>query len=105
MLPQNVSHEGGRPKNGEVCEVSGVLFEFREVSRLNRLGELKKDELGIHEDEATAMNCIQGLGGVLVDKRVSVIHMMQSLRSRVVTVVEEEADFLSSLKVDFLKCF
>lgn len=102
-LERSVMKEVGQ-RMEKFARLMGVPFEFRVVSGLNRLEELTKDELGICEDEAIAVNCIGALRSVPVEKRVSIIRMLQSLRPRVVTVVEEEADFSSS-KLDFLKCF
>ncbi|XP_057958778.1 protein SHORT-ROOT-like [Malania oleifera] len=81
-----------------------VPFEFNVISGLSHLGELTKEGLGVQEDEATAVNCIGALRRVEVEEREAVIRMLHSLRPRVVTVVEEEADF-SSTRSDFVKCF
>ncbi|KAK6914525.1 Transcription factor GRAS [Dillenia turbinata] len=86
------------------ARLMGVPFEFRVISGLSRLSELTKEELGVQEDEAVAVNCIGSLHRVEVDERRGVIRMLQSLRPKVVTVVEEEADFLSS-RNDFVTCF
>ncbi|GMP78689.1 hypothetical protein CsSME_00034526 [Camellia sinensis var. sinensis] len=86
------------------ARLMGVPFEFNVITGLNHLGELTKEGLGVQEDEAIAVNCIGALRRVEVDERGSVIRMLQSLRPRVVTVVEEEADFSSS-RNDFVKCF
>jgi hypothetical protein len=86
------------------ARLMGVPFEFNVISGLNHLGELTKERLGVQEDEAIAVNCIGALRRVEVEERAAVIRIFQSLRPRVVTVVEEEADFSSS-KDDFVKCF
>lgn len=86
------------------ARLMGVPFEFNVISGLNHLGELTKERLGVQEDEAIAINCIGALRKVEVEERSSVIQMFQSLSPRVVTIVEEEADFTSS-RYDFVKCF
>lgn len=86
------------------ARLMGVPFEFNVISGLNHLGELTKERLGVQEDEAIAVNCIGALRRVEVEERAAVIRIFQSLKPRVVTVVEEEADFSSS-KDDFVKCF
>ncbi|XP_040998753.1 protein SHORT-ROOT-like [Juglans microcarpa x Juglans regia] len=86
------------------ARLMGVPFEFNVISGLNHLGELTKEGLGVQEDEAIAVNFIGALRKVEVEERGVVIRMFQSLRPRVVTVVEEEADFSSS-RDDFVKCF
>ncbi|KAG2720825.1 hypothetical protein I3760_02G052200 [Carya illinoinensis] len=86
------------------ARLMGVPFEFNVISGLYHLGELTKEGLGVQEDEAIAVNCIGALRKVEVEERGAIIRMFQSLRPRVVTVVEEEADFSSS-RDDFVKCF
>ncbi|XP_061365168.1 protein SHORT-ROOT-like [Gastrolobium bilobum] len=86
------------------ARLMGVPFEFNVISGLNHLGELTKEGLGVQEDEAIAVNCIGALRRVEVEDREAVISMFKSLSPRVVTVVEEEADFCSS-RDDFVKSF
>ncbi|OWM91558.1 hypothetical protein CDL15_Pgr028297 [Punica granatum] len=86
------------------ARLMGVPFEINVISEPTNLAELTKEELGIQEDEAVAVNCIGALRRVEVEDRTAVIRMFQSLRPKVVTVVEEEADF-SSPREDFVKCF
>ncbi|XP_073054048.1 protein SHORT-ROOT-like [Primulina eburnea] len=92
------------PRMEKFARLMGVPFEFKVLSGLNRLGDLTKEGLGVQEDEALAMNCIGALRKVHVEERMDVIKMIQTLRPRVVTIVEEEADF-STNKNDFVKCF
>ncbi|KAL2506260.1 Protein SHORT-ROOT [Abeliophyllum distichum] len=92
------------PRMEKFARLMGVPFEFRVMSGLNFLGELTKDSLGVQEDEAIAVNCIGAFRRVDVEERRDFIQMIQSLRPKVVTVVEEEADFSSS-RNDFVKCF
>ncbi|OAY37745.1 protein SHORT-ROOT [Manihot esculenta] len=86
------------------ARLMGVPFEINVISGLNNLSELTKEGLSVQEDEAIAINCIGALRMVEVEKRSAVIQMFQSLNPRVVTVVEEEADFTSS-RYEFVKCF
>ncbi|KAF3457766.1 hypothetical protein FNV43_RR02425 [Rhamnella rubrinervis] len=86
------------------ARLMGVPFEFNVISGLNHLGELTKEGLGVQDDEAVAVNCIGSLRRVEVEDREAVIRMFQSLKPRIVTVVEEEAD-LSTSRNDFVKCF
>lgn len=86
------------------ARLMGVPFEFNVINGLNHLGELTKEGLGVQDDEAVAVNCIGSLRRVEVEDREAVIQMFQSLKPRVVTVVEEEAD-LSTSRNDFVKCF
>lgn len=86
------------------ARLMGVPFEFHAVTGLARLGELTGEQLGLREDEAIAVNCVGALRRIDVEERDSVIQMLRTLRPRVVTVVEEEADF-SSCRGDFIRCF
>ncbi|XVF37652.1 hypothetical protein REPUB_Repub20aG0028100 [Reevesia pubescens] len=86
------------------ARLMGVPFEFNVISGLNHLGELTKEALGVVDDEAVAVNCIGALRRVAVEERGAVIQMFQSLGPKVVTIVEEEADF-SSTRYDFVRCF
>ncbi|XP_073284348.1 protein SHORT-ROOT-like [Primulina huaijiensis] len=92
------------PRMEKFARLMGVPFEFNVVSGLYRLGDLTKEGLGVQEDEALAVNCIGALRKVRVEERMDVIKIIQTLKPRVVTIVEEEADF-STNKNDFVKCF
>lgn len=88
------------------ARLMGVPFEFHVMTGLNRLPEqLTREALGIQDDEAVAINCIGALRKVDVGERGSVLRMMRLLNPKVVTVVEEEANFASSRHDDFVKCF
>ncbi|XP_059654752.1 protein SHORT-ROOT-like [Cornus florida] len=87
------------------ARLMGVPFEFNVISELNHLGELTKECLRIEEGEAIAVNCVGALRNVEVKQRESVIQMIRSFGPRVVTVVEEEADFGTSSDDDFMQCF
>uniref|UniRef100_A0A7N0UFX7 Protein SHORT-ROOT-like n=1 Tax=Kalanchoe fedtschenkoi TaxID=63787 RepID=A0A7N0UFX7_KALFE len=86
------------------ARLMGVPFEFKAITELNCLGELTKDQLGIKDGEAVAVNCNGALRRADVGKRGSLIDMIGSLQPKVVTIVEEEADFTST-RGDFVKCF
>lgn len=87
------------------ARLMGVPFEIKVINGSNiPLGDLTKEELGVKEDEAVAVNCIGALKRVEVEERGDVIRLFSSLKPRVVTIVEEEADFTSS-RSDFMKCF
>ncbi|XP_022145183.1 protein SHORT-ROOT-like, partial [Momordica charantia] len=86
------------------ARLMGVPFEFNPITNLNHLTELTKEALKVEEDEAIAINCIGALRRVRIEERNNVITMFKSLNPRVLTIVEEEADFISS-KNDFQKCF
>ncbi|KAJ6908640.1 protein SHORT-ROOT-like [Populus alba x Populus x berolinensis] len=55
-------------------------------SVMKEIGELTKEELGVQEDEAVAINCNGALRRVGAEERNSVIRMFQSLNPRVVTI-------------------
>ncbi|KAM0001492.1 putative transcription factor GRAS family [Helianthus debilis subsp. tardiflorus] len=87
------------------ARLMGVPFEFNLINGSNkRLWQLTKEELNVQEGEAIAVNCIGALRRVEVEDRGDVIRLFSSLNPRIVTVVEEEADFTSS-RSDFVKCF
>ncbi|KAL0432968.1 UNVERIFIED_CONTAM: protein SHORT-ROOT [Sesamum latifolium] len=92
------------PRMEKFARLMGVPFEFKVVTGLHRLGELTKEGLGVQEDEAVAINCVGALRRVDVEERRGVIQMFQSLRPKVVTIVDEEADFSNS-RDEFVKCF
>ncbi|KAJ8774725.1 hypothetical protein K2173_017171 [Erythroxylum novogranatense] len=113
-LVRSVMKEIGQ-RMEKFARLMAVPFEFNVISGLNNLRELTKEGLGVQEDEAIAINCIgalrrveveerRALRRVEVEERSQVIRMFQSVNPRVVTVVEEEADFTSST-YDFVKCF
>ncbi|KAD6453014.1 hypothetical protein E3N88_07719 [Mikania micrantha] len=87
------------------ARLMGVPFAFNVINGSNRsLGKLTKEELGVQDDEAIAVNCIGALRRVEVEERGDVIRLFRALNPRVVTIVEEEADFTSS-RSDFVTCF
>ncbi|KAK7325083.1 hypothetical protein VNO77_29152 [Canavalia gladiata] len=83
------------------ARLMGVPFEFNVISGLSNV---TKEGLGVQEDEAIAVNCVGTLRRVQVEEREALIRVFKSLGPKVVTVVEEEADFCSS-RDDFVKYF
>ncbi|CAN0863704.1 Protein SHORT-ROOT [Linum grandiflorum] len=69
------------------------------------LSELDFGKLGVRDDEAVAINCVGSLRSVspMLNRRDYVVSRFKSLRPRIVTVVEEEADFDAG--GDFVKGF
>ncbi|XP_057777630.1 protein SHORT-ROOT-like [Salvia miltiorrhiza] len=92
------------PRMEKFARLMGVPFELTVIAGLNRLGDLTKDDLAVREGEAVAVNCVGALRRVDVEERNRVIETIKSLNPKVVTIVEEEADF-SSNREDFVKCF
>ncbi|KAH7681237.1 Transcription factor GRAS domain-containing protein [Dioscorea alata] len=86
------------------ARLMGVPFEFQVVSGFTRLGELKKEDFSLREDEVVAINLIGALRRVNIDERSDFLRMIHQLKPKVVTVVEEEADFTSNKDV-FVMCF
>ncbi|CAL9168838.1 protein SHORT-ROOT-like [Musa acuminata AAA Group] len=86
------------------ARLMGVPFQFHVIRNLTRLDELKYEEFGLREGEAVAVNCVGALRRVSVEERDAFVGMLSRLRPRVVTVVEEEADF-TSCKGEFVSCF
>lgn len=87
------------------ARLMGVPFEFCMVGGLPRLAELGEEALKLREDEAVAVNCLGALRRVSVDERGAFIAMLRALQPKVVTVVEEEADFATACRDDFVRCF
>ncbi|KAI4371417.1 hypothetical protein MLD38_019656 [Melastoma candidum] len=102
-IVQTVMKEVGQ-RMEKFARLMGVPFEFNVVSGSTNLGELTKAGLGIQDDEAVAINCMGTLRRIGVELRDSVLMTFRSFMPRVVTVVEEEADFLST-REDFVQCF
>ncbi|XP_062107876.1 protein SHORT-ROOT-like [Humulus lupulus] len=86
------------------ARLMGVPFELNVVSELSRLGELTREGLGIQDDEAVAVNCVGTLRRAEVEDREAAMRAFRSLKPRIVTVVEEEADFTAT-RNDFVGCF
>ncbi|CAN0857978.1 Protein SHORT-ROOT [Linum grandiflorum] len=84
-----------------------VVVPAAVITGVNKLTELTKEALlmdGGDQEAAVAINCVGALRKVEVEERAEVIgRMFRSLSPRVVTVVEEEADFVAG--GDFVNCF
>lgn len=76
------------------ARLMGVPFKFNVVHNTGDLSDFNFSELGIKDDEALAINCVNALHSVSAfgNKRDSLISSLHALQPRVVTVVEEEAD-------------
>ncbi|XP_051118292.1 protein SHORT-ROOT-like [Andrographis paniculata] len=90
------------PRMEKFARLMGVPFEFNVLAGLAHLGQLTKEVLAVHDGEAVAVNCVGALRRVDVGERENFIRMIKTLTPKVVTVVEEEADFAGD---DFPKCF
>ncbi|KAK1294925.1 Protein SHORT-ROOT [Acorus calamus] len=87
------------------ARLMGVPFEFRALGEgFARLEDLREMDFDVRDDEAVAVNLVGALRRVGVERRDGFIGMLARLKPKVVTVVEEEADFTSN-KGDFLECF
>ncbi|WOL02414.1 hypothetical protein Cni_G11133 [Canna indica] len=88
------------------ARLMGVPFEFHAVTTASSLAaaQLREVELVLHGDEAVAVNCVGGLRKVSVEERDAFVRTLRALRPRVVTVVEEEADFTTT-GGDLVECF
>ncbi|EPS73588.1 hypothetical protein M569_01165, partial [Genlisea aurea] len=76
------------------ARLMGVPFEFGVVHHAGDVSEMDFSELDVREGEALAINCVGALHSVPAteDRRDSLIAAFRTLRPRVVTIVEEEAD-------------
>ncbi|XP_044465864.1 protein SHORT-ROOT-like [Mangifera indica] len=102
-LVRSVMKEIGQ-RMEKFARLMGVPFEFNVISGINHIGELTKETLGVKDDESIAVNCIGAMRRVTIEERERVIQMFYSLGAKIVTIVEEEADFTST-RYDFVKCF
>nr|WUR05466.1 GRAS transcription factor 21 [Rheum palmatum] len=76
------------------ARLMGVPFSFHVIHHNADLSELDLATLGVRDDEAVAVNCVNTLHSVTTagGRRDSILSGLRSLRPRVVTVVEEEAE-------------
>ncbi|KAJ8445257.1 hypothetical protein Cgig2_024463 [Carnegiea gigantea] len=93
-----------RQRMEKFSRLMGVPFKFHVINELDNPGELRKEDLDIEDGEAIAVNCVQALQRVHVEKREHVLDVIRSIRPCIITLVEEEAD-LTSTRNDFIKCF
>lgn len=94
-----------RQRMDKFARLMGVPFQLNVVT-ISGLGELTKEALlgNDHEtQEALAINCVGALRRVEVEERAGVIRMFKSLNPKVLTVVEEHADFTTNS--EFVKGF
>ncbi|KAL5197006.1 hypothetical protein ABZP36_000518 [Zizania latifolia] len=98
---QRVMREIGQ-RMEKFARLMGVPFRFRAVHHSGDLAELDLDALDLREGGATtavAINCVNSLRGVVpgrARRRDAFVASLRRLDPRVVTVVEEEADLVSS---------
>ncbi|KAF7809928.1 protein SHORT-ROOT-like [Senna tora] len=76
------------------ARLMGVPFKFHVIHHAGDLSDFDFGQLGIRDDEALAINCVNALHSIapLGNNRDVLISSFRRLRPRVVTVVEEEAD-------------
>ncbi|CAN6698221.1 unnamed protein product [Malus baccata var. baccata] len=76
------------------ARLMGVPFKFNAVHHSGDLSELNLSELDIRDDEALAINCVGTLHSVqsIGNRRDYLVSAFRSLRPRIITLVEEEAD-------------
>ncbi|WJX89485.1 hypothetical protein P8452_71481 [Trifolium repens] len=87
------------------ARLMGVPFKFKII--FSDLRELNLSELDIKEDEALAINCVNSLHSIsgAGNHRDKFISLLRELEPRVMTVVEEEADFEVCFGSDFVEGF
>lgn len=87
------------------ARLMGVPFKFHIIHHDGDLSNLNFSQLDIKEDEALAINCVNSLHSITPtgNHRDGVISLLRGLQPRVLTVVEEEADFNAGL--DFVEGF
>ncbi|GFY93724.1 GRAS family transcription factor [Actinidia rufa] len=86
---QKVMREIGQ-RMEKFARLMGVPFTFNVIHHTSDLSNLNLSELDVKDDETLAVNCVGALHAAR--RRDSVVSMFRSLRPRIVTVVEEEAD-------------
>ncbi|XP_022949653.1 protein SHORT-ROOT-like [Cucurbita moschata] len=76
------------------ARLMGVPFKFSALYHSGDLSELDFAKLDIKEDEALAINCVGALRSIAAinNRRDFLISSFRSLRPRIITVIEEEAD-------------
>lgn len=90
------------------ARLMGVPFKFNVVHHFGDLSELNLAELDIRDDEALAINCVNSLHSITAvgSRRDYMVSAFRSLRPRIVTVVEEEADLdIGADGVEFVRGF
>ncbi|GER30978.1 GRAS family transcription factor [Striga asiatica] len=90
------------------ARLMGVPFRFNVIHHAGDLSDLNLADLDIKEDEALAVNCVGTLHSVAAigNRRDVLISIFRSLRPRVLTIVEEEADLdVGAEGIEFLRGF
>ncbi|GMJ08052.1 SHOOT GRAVITROPISM 7, ENDODERMAL-AMYLOPLAST LESS 1, SHORT ROOT [Hibiscus trionum] len=87
------------------ARLMGVPFKFNVIHHSGDLCGLDLSTLDIKEDEALAINCVGTLHSIRAvdNRRDMMISNFKKLQPRIITVVEEEADF--DVGLEFVKCF
>ncbi|KAF7805333.1 protein SHORT-ROOT-like [Senna tora] len=94
-----------RQRMDKFARLMGVPFELNVIS--GGIKNLSREGVGVQEGEALAVNCVGAFRSLQLNHRAPFIQMLKSFNPRVLTVVEEEADFTSTQgqDEDFLKGF
>ncbi|KAL4366704.1 hypothetical protein GQ457_05G007800 [Hibiscus cannabinus] len=90
------------------ARLMGVPFKFNVIHHSGGLCDLDLSTLDIKEDEALAINCVGTLHSIRAvdNRRDMMISNFKRLQPRIVTVVEEEADFDVGVEgLEFVKGF
>lgn len=90
------------------ARLMGVPFKYTTLYHSGDLSELDFAKLDIKEDEALAVNCVGALHSVAAinNRRDFLISSFRSLRPRIITVIEEEADLDVGVDgIEFLRGF
>ncbi|XP_021751410.1 protein SHORT-ROOT-like [Chenopodium quinoa] len=75
------------------ARLMGVPFKFKVIHHVGDLSTLDFSDLDVKEDEALAINLVNSLHTLSLRRRDGLLSAFKGLNPRVVTVVEEEADF------------
>lgn len=78
------------------ARLMGVPFELNMVSEPTSGTRLTREALGVRDDEAVAVNCVGALRRAGLEEREAVMRVLRSLKPKVVTVVEEEANMVTA---------
>ncbi|KAL6220311.1 hypothetical protein ACLB2K_008067 [Fragaria x ananassa] len=76
------------------ARLMGVPFKFNAIQHSGDLAELNLADLDLKDDEALAINCVGSFHSIVAvgNRRDYLISAFRSLKPRIITVVEEEAD-------------
>ncbi|KAE8704857.1 Protein SHORT-ROOT 2 [Hibiscus syriacus] len=90
------------------ARLMGVPFKFNVIHHAGDICDLDLSKLDVKENEALAINCVGTLHsiGAVDNRRDMMISNFKKLQPRIITVVEEEADFDVGVDgLDFVKGF